>query len=320
MSLRIIYMGSPDFAVGPLAMLIHHGYSIPAVVTVPDKPAGRGQKLRISPVKNFALEKQIPVLQPENLKEESFINQLRSYNPDLQIIVAFRIIPEIIWGLPPMGTFNLHASLLPQYRGAAPINWVLINGEKETGVTTFFLNQNVDTGNIVFQTKTDIHPEETAGELHDRLMEAGSLLVLKTVKAIETGHFEWIEQHTLVSDDLVLKKAPKINKENCQLRWSESTLAIHNRIRGLSPVPGAYAQFTTPDQNILALKIFRSRPRISGFVSTPGQILTDHRTYLGITTLDGIIFLEEVQLPSRKKMHIKEFLRGFTIPEHLKTL
>ncbi|MBP6978765.1 MAG: methionyl-tRNA formyltransferase [Bacteroidales bacterium] len=320
MSLRIVYMGSPDFAIGPLSLLVENGYTIPAVVTVPDKPAGRGQKLSSSPVKRYALSKKIPVLQPENLQDESFIGQLRDLQPDLQIVVAFRILPEIIWKLPPRGTFNLHASLLPQYRGAAPIQWALINGEHETGVTTFFLDKGMDTGKILLQEKVQIHPDETAGELHDRLMETGSLLVLQTVKLIETGHYQILDQSARNPDHQLLRKAPKIRKEDCRLDWNGDSLSLYNRIRGLSPVPGAYTIFEGANRQTFQLKIYRSRIQTGQMDQPPGQILTDHRTYFGITTTDGMIYLDEVQLPSKKRMSVSEFLRGFTLPDNLKIL
>jgi len=313
-------MGSPDFAIGPLSMLIEKGYTIPAVVTVPDKPAGRGRKISISPVKRFAMSRQIPVLQPENLHEESFISQLRNLDPDLQIVVAFRILPEVIWKIPAKGTFNLHASLLPQYRGAAPIQWALINGETETGVTTFFLDKTVDTGKILLQEKVRIHPDETAGELRDRLMAEGSLLVMRTVELIGTGSYTLIDQSIPGPEERFLKKAPKIRKEDCRLDWTSSSLAIHNRIRGLSPAPGAYAEFTIPGKEPFQLKIYRSHLQLSPIHQPPGHIVTDHRSCLGITTGDGIVCLDEVQFPSKKRMTISEFLRGFSLPENLRTL
>ncbi|HOW24919.1 MAG TPA: methionyl-tRNA formyltransferase [Bacteroidales bacterium] len=319
MPLRIIYMGSTAFSMGPLTMLMEHGYDIIAIVTVPDKPAGRGQKLRSSPVKDFALARHIPLLQPDDLRDGLFVSHLNVLRPDMQIVVAFRILPEIVWAIPPLGTFNLHASLLPQYRGAAPINWAIINGEKETGVTTFFLNQKVDTGNILFQTKLDILPGETAGELQERLMGAGALLVLDTVRAIESGHFSVTDQHQLIPDPSVLRKAPKINREDCQLRASDSCMVIHNRIRGLSPDPGAFFLLNR-SENIFPLKAFRSRPLVTTPGHAPGQIVTDHKTCFGVTTPDGIIYLEEVQLPSKNRMPVHEFLKGFSIGENLKTL
>ena len=319
MPLRIIYMGSTDFSIGPLTALMENGYDIPAIVTVPDKPAGRGQKLRYSPVKEYALTNRIPLLQPDLLKEDSFVSQLKGLEPDLQVVVAFRILPEVVWAIPPRGTFNLHASLLPQYRGAAPINWAIINGEKETGVTTFFLNQNVDTGKILFQRKVCILPDETAGELHDRLMAAGTSLVLNTVQAIEKGHFSTIDQQHLVSDPGQLKKAPKISREDCRLNWTGSCIAIHDRIRGLSPDPGAFFLFRRYE-NTFPIKIFRSRAVVTPSDRAPGCITTDHKTCLGITANDGIVYLEEVQLPSKKRMHIREFLKGFPVDENLMLL
>ncbi len=308
-------MGSPDFAVGPLSMLVEKGYTIPAVVTVPDKPAGRGQKISLSPVKRYALAKRIPVLQPENLKDEAFINALHDLQPDLQIVVAFRILPQAVWEIPPKGTFNLHASLLPQYRGAAPIQWALINGERETGVTTFFLDKKVDTGKILLQEKVEIHPDETAGELHDRLMVTGSRLVLQTIGIIETGCYTPIEQSLPGQDDRLLKKAPRIHKEDCRLDWAGSATAVHNRIRGLSPVPGAFAEFTLHGQETFQLKIFRSHVQLCRMDHPPGHIVSDGHTYLGITTSDGMVFLDDVQLPSKKRMPVSEFLKGFNLPQ-----
>jgi methionyl-tRNA formyltransferase len=319
MPFRIIYMGSTRFSIGPLSLLMEHGYDIPAIVSVPDKPSGRGQKLRFSPVKEYALKRRIPLLQPDVLTEHSFVSQLKGFGPDLQIVVAFRILPEIVWTIPPLGTFNLHASLLPQYRGAAPINRAIINGENETGVTTFFLNHTVDTGKILFQKKLDILPDETAGELHDRLMAAGASLVLDTVKAIESGHFSMTDQQSLISDPLVLRKAPKINKEDCQLKWTDSCIAIHNRIRGLSPDPGAFFLFRR-SENVFPLKILRSRAEVMPSDDAPGCLKTDHKTYLGVTTHDGFIYFEEVQLPSKKRMPIREFMKGFPVDENLRLL
>lgn len=319
MPLRIVYMGSPDFAVGPLKELLNNGYQVVAVVTVPDKPAGRGQKLSQSPVKKFALQKHIPVIQPEHLSDEAFIRILQGYHPDLQIIVAFRILPEVIWKLPPQGTFNLHASLLPQYRGAAPINWALINGETETGVTTFFLSQPVDTGHIIFQEKTSILPDETAGELHNRLMELGSYLVVKTVKAIEDGTVNQTNQQSLIRAGTVLKKAPKLSRDDCRIDWNQSMDSVRNKIRGLSPIPGAFTYLGTNQEDTVLLKVFRTSGQPGTPSPHPGKIITDHKSYLAITTNDGIIFLEEVQLESKKRMPVHEFLRGFHVPEIMQT-
>ncbi len=316
MSLRIIYMGSTDFSVGPLTALVDQGFDIPAIVTVPDRPAGRGQKMRYSPVKEYALMKRIPLLQPDLLKEDTFVGQLKEMKPDLQVVVAFSILPEVVWTIPPLGTFNLHASLLPQYRGAAPINWTIINGEEVTGVTTFFLDQNVDTGKILFQRKVDILPDETAGELRHRLMAAGASLVLDTVKAIESSNFRTIDQQNMVSDAGQLKKAPKISREDCHLNWSDSCIAIHNRIRGLSPDPGAFFLFRK-NNDTFPIKVFRSRAVVTHSDHAPGCIATDHKTCFGITTMDGIVYLEEVQLPSKRRMPIREFLMGFPVGENL---
>lgn len=319
MSLRIVYMGSPDFAVGPLKELLNKGYHVAAVVTVPDKPAGRGRKMTPSPVKKFALQKHLPVIQPEHLSDEIFIRTLQGYQPDLQIIVAFRILPEVIWKLPPKGTCNLHASLLPQYRGAAPINWALINGETETGVTTFFLSQSVDTGQIIFQEKTTILPDETAGDLHDRLMEMGTHLVLKTVGAIETGQVDLTDQQTMIRPGTVLKKAPKLTKDDCRIDWKQSMVSVRNKIRGLSPIPGAFTYLGTNPEDAVLLKIYRTSGQPGTPSPHPGEIITDHKSHLGITTTDGVVFLEEVQLASKKRMSVHEFLRGFHVPEIMQT-
>jgi methionyl-tRNA formyltransferase len=314
--MRIVYMGSPDFAVGPLDELLNNHFNVVAVVTVPDKPAGRGKKLTLSPVKKFALKHQIPVLQPENLKNEEFLNQLGFYNPDLQVIVAFRILPEKVWGKPPLGSINLHASLLPQYRGAAPIHWAIINGETETGVTTFFLSSQVDTGKILFQESLPIGDDETAGELHDRLMKAGSALLLKTVKAIDNNDFISTDQHLLFDTERLLKPAPKIFKEDCRINWSISSIRIRNKIRGLCPIPGAFTEIRSPQGIIFSVKIFRvsigpGRPK-----GLPGQIITDNKTFAGITTTDCILHLEEVQLASKSRMGIREFLKGFKLDDN----
>lgn len=310
---RIVFMGTPDFAVGVLDKLIQNRYHIVAVVTVPDKPAGRGKKVHQSPVKLIALKYQIPLLQPVNLKNPVFINNLLSYDADLQIVVAFRMLPKVIWDIPPMGTFNLHASLLPQYRGAAPINWVLINGEKETGVTTFFLDENIDTGKIIFREKTPIGDEETAGELHDRLMAIGGDIVMKTIDSIEKKTHKLIDQADWVRGGETLKKAPKIKKEECRINWNNIAEDIVNLIRGLSPYPGAFTELISPAGEKYLLKIYRATFTREINHSNTKEVSTDGKNFMGIVVKDGIVHIERLQISSRKRMNIAEFLNGFSI-------
>jgi methionyl-tRNA formyltransferase len=308
---RIVFFGTPDFAVTSLEQLVSAGFSVVAAVTAPDKPAGRGLKDKVSPVKEFALENGIPVLQPLNMKAPEFLDQLRSFQPDLQIVIAFRMMPREVWTLPSMGTFNLHASLLPQYRGAAPINRAVMNGEHETGVTTFFINEQIDTGKILFSEKLAIGPDETAGELHDRLMHAGASLVLKTVQRITAGPIDAAGQESMISDTAVLKQAPKIFKEDCRIDWNKDVLAIHHFIRGLSPHPGAFTEILMPDGKMQILKIYRARPEQNDSISLPGKFYSDGKTYLKVGAKNGFIHLEEVQLSGRKVMNSGDFLRGF---------
>lgn len=301
--LRIIYMGTPDFAVPALEKLIESKFNIVAVVTAPDKPKGRGQKLATSPVKDCAVRHNIPVLQPTNLKDPEFIKTLASYQANLQIVVAFRMLPEAVWDMPEIGTFNLHASLLPQYRGAAPINWAIINGETETGVTTFFLKHAIDTGDILFQEKEPIHPDDDAGSLYERLMHKGANLVVTTVSAIAAGNYKSIQQN--VSGEEV-KHAPKIFKETCEIDWNQSSKDILNFIRGLSPYPTAW---TTIDNKLL--KIYRASAtiKVANFLK-PGEYKTDNKTFFDIRTGDGMITIEELQLEGKRKMSVEELLRG----------
>ncbi|MCX6266595.1 MAG: methionyl-tRNA formyltransferase [Bacteroidetes bacterium] len=308
---RIVFYGTPDFAVATLEQLVVAGFTVAAVVTAPDKPAGRGLKEKTSPVKNFALLHGIPVLQPLNMKDSGFLEQLNLYNPDLQIVIAFRMMPKLVWALPPMGTFNLHASLLPQYRGAAPINRAIINGERETGVTTFFLNDEIDTGKILLFEKVTIAPDETAGELHDRLMKAGAFLVLKTVQQIVSGEIEEIPQETLIVDHAALKQAPKIFKEDCRIDWNQDVTTIHNFIRGLSPHPGAFTEWNSADDGIYSLKILRAAPEEMEAACQPGEFLTDGKSFLKVAAKNGFIHLLELQLAGRKVMNTADFLRGF---------
>lgn len=299
--MKIVFMGTPEFAVSSLDILVQNGYEIVGVITVPDKPAGRGHKLQQSAVKKYALEHNLPILQPEKLKDPVFIEQLQALNADLQVVVAFRMLPAVVFQMPRYGTFNLHASLLPQYRGAAPINWAVINGDTESGVTTFFIEQQIDTGNIIFQEKTPIAPNQTAGELHDVLMDIGAKLVLKTVQAIEAGNCTTQPQPNLPE----LRPAPKIFTETCRINWQQPTAQVYNFVRGLSPYPAA---FTTLHDKIL--KIYQAKPIIEMYNQTAGTFVTDQKTYLHIATADGWIDVLELQMEGKKRMGVQEFLRG----------
>lgn len=308
--LRILFMGTPEFAVECLRPLVDGGYNIVAVVTMPDKPAGRGHKLQYSAVKEYALSVGLPILQPERLKDETFLQTLRDLHIDLQIVVAFRMLPEVVWNMPPLGTFNLHASLLPQYRGAAPINWAMINGEEQTGVTTFFLKHEIDTGDVIFQDKTPISPNENVGELHDRLMMMGGKLVKQTVDAILEDNVPQQPQEQLTEGEL--KPAPKIFKDTCQINFSQSTRNIHNFVRGLSPYPGAWCELTLPGMDTpVVVKVYAAHPEyITNVTVTSGCMETDGKTYLKVATQDGYIYLDEVQLPGKKRMQIRDMLNG----------
>ena len=304
-------MGTASFAVPSLEVLLRKGYSISAVVTAPDKPAGRGQKIRYSPVKVFATENNIPLLQPEKLKDETFVTSLQKLKPDLQIVVAFRMLPKIVWEIPTLGTFNLHASLLPQYRGAAPINHAIINGENETGVTTFFIDEKIDTGKIILRDKTDINDHESAGELHDRLMILGADLVLKTVKLIESGKPLLTDQES-EEKILELKPAPKIFREQCLIDWKWEVRQINNFIRGLSPVPCAFSRVELRSGMIKNIKIFSCEIKEPGNpAENPGNISSDGKTYLEVSGKDGLILPGKIQVEGKKAMHISDFLRGF---------
>jgi methionyl-tRNA formyltransferase len=303
--LRIVFMGTPQFAVPSLQSLYEAGYPVVGVVTAPDKPAGRGLQISRSAVKEYALEKGLKILQPEKLKSPGFIEELRSLKADVQIVVAFRMLPEIVWNMPPLGTINLHASLLPQYRGAAPVNWAIINGEKETGVTTFKLQQEIDTGHILLQQSVPVTGEETAGMLHDVLMHTGAGLLLETVNQLEKGTLREIPQ-PLHTPDEILQHAPKIFTETGEIHWNKNTLDIYNLIRGLSPYPAAFTYL-----NGKKLKIFSSRKETGEKAKEPGKIFTDHKRYLKFSTNDGYISLLEIQLEGKKKMNIADFLRGW---------
>ncbi len=305
---RIVFMGTPEFAVPSLQILVDNGYDVAGVVTAADKWGGRGkQQLLQSAVKRFAVERGLPVLQPEKFKDPAFLEQLAALEANLQVIVAFRMLPEAVWRMPALGAFNLHGSLLPKYRGAAPINWAVINGETETGVTTFFLNAEIDTGDILLQERMPIGPDETAGEVHDRMMVLGAQVVLKTVKAIESGSYTLCRQ-----DDAPACKAPKLFHETCRIDFSQNAAAVHNFIRGLSPYPGAWTML-----NGLELKILRSRPAAGNAPGPPGRCFTDHKTYLSFATADGRLDVLELQLQGRRRMEIIEFLKGYRFPPDL---
>lgn len=310
-TIRIIFMGTPEFAVASLEKLVKEKYNVVAVVTVPDKPAGRGQKLQESEVKQFAIQNNIPVLQPEKLKSQEFLDQLQSFAPDLQIVVAFRMLPEVVWKFPKLGTFNLHGSLLPQYRGAAPINRAVMNGETKTGVTTFFLQQEIDTGNIIFQEEIPIGENETAGEIHDRMMHVGANLVAKTVDAIAAGDVPQIPQSSLVKLGEEIKSAPKIFRDDCKINWEWSGNKIHNHIRGLSPYPAAWTELHRQSGEIILLKFFKSKLIPGNQNLKPGTIIDK----LDIAVPDGVIEILEIQAPGKKKITAAEFLRGFKFQE-----
>src|SRR4051812_42355498 len=294
--MRIVFMGTPQFAVASLDELVKAGSDIVGVVTAPDKPAGRGQKVNESAVKQYAVENGLTVLQPTNLKDPAFLDELKALGADLQVIVAFRMLPEAVWNMPPRGTINLHASLLPQYRGAAPINWVLINGEKESGVTTFFLKHEIDTGDILFTEKVTLTGQETAGELHDRLMNKGAGLLVKTVKAIESGRYNEHPQTQIITES-ELQHAPKLTKELSVIDWTQPVEKIYNLIRGLSPAPAAS---TTLNGKIL--KVYRAEYQLTEPAIQPGGFLTDNKTSLKFAAADGFICPTDVQLEGKKRM------------------
>ena len=310
--IRIVFMGTPDFAVESLKALVESDYQVVGVITAPDKPAGRGRQLSESAVKQYALENNLIVLQPEKLKNPEFIAELASLKADLQIVVAFRMLPEMVWNMPPMGTFNLHASLLPQYRGAAPLNWAIINGETETGVTTFLLSHEIDTGQIIFQKKVNIAENDTVGNLHDRMMTIGSELVLKTVDALAEGKVDPIDQTQLIDHTERIKQAPKIFKEDCRIDWTKDTESVRNLIRGLSPYPTAWTELVHPEKNeILTAKIYAANSDNSNLPAAPGTIQTDGKKYLKIACPDGWLSITDIQLSGKKQMKIDELLRGF---------
>ena len=315
--LRIVYMGTPDFAVEPLRCLIQGGYNVVGVITMPDKPAGRGHKIQYSPVKQYALEHRLPLLQPEKLKDETFVEELRAWKADLQIVVAFRMLPEVVWNMPRLGTFNLHASLLPQYRVAAPINWAVINGDKETGITTFFLKHEIDTGEVIQQVRVPIGDTDNVGIVHDKLMMLGGRLVTETVDAILAGTVESIPQEKMVQVG-ELRLAPKIFKDTCRIDWNQSVKRIYDFIRGLSPYPAAWTELVQPDGAVVVLKIFETEKIFQSHQLEPGTLLTDGKTYIRVATMDGMIEIHSLQLPGKKRLKTDELLRGFHLTEEYK--
>ena len=312
-NLRIVYMGTPEFAVESLRCLVEGGYNVVGVITMPDKPAGRGHKIQFSPVKQYALEHNLPLLQPEKLKDETFIAALKAWRADLQIVVAFRMLPEIVWSMPRYGTFNLHASLLPQYRGAAPINWAVMNGDTETGITTFFLKHEIDTGEVIQQVKVPISDTDDVGIVHDRLMLLGGKLVIETVDAIINGTVKSIpqEEMAVVGE---LRPAPKIFKDTCRIDWNNTVKKIYDHVRGLSPYPAAWTKLHQPDDEMLSpVKIYQTEKIVKAHTYRAGSIETDGKTYLHVAVADGFIDVKSLQFPGKKRLSTEELLRGFKI-------
>jgi len=319
-SLRIVYMGTPEFAVAPLDALIEAGCNVVGVITNPDKPAGRGQKIQESAVKKYALEKGLPILQPEKFRNETFLSELKALNADLQVVVAFKMLPEMVWNMPKYGTLNLHASLLPHYRGAAPINWAIMNGDKESGVSTFLLQKEIDTGNVIFQEKVQIGENDNLETLHDNLMEIGSKLVVKTVRAIEANDYPQIPQEDLVAEGESLKIAPKIFKDDCKINWSTSIENIHNHIRGLSPYPAAWTELYDTTNKKVAVKVYAANKEIESHSHPIGSLLSDKKTYLKVAVDGGFLNLTTIQMAGKKRMQIGDFLRGFQQIDNFKLL
>jgi len=309
--MRIVFMGTPDFAVESLRILVENNYEVVGVITMPDKPAGRGHKVQYSAVKQYALDQNLRLLQPEKLKDDSFLDELSSLNADLQIVVAFRMLPEVVWNMPKFGTFNLHASLLPQYRGAAPINWAIINGDKETGATTFFLTHEIDTGKIILQEKLPIAETDNVGIVHDNLMVMGAKLVKKTVDMLIGGEIDAVDQVQFIHSGVELKAAPKIFKETCQIDLSWNVERVYNFVRGLSPYPAAWVELQFPNQaEKMVLKIFETEKEFCTQELAIGTVVTDGKKYAKIALEDGFICLKSVQVAGKKRMDIGELLRG----------
>ena len=332
--LRIVYMGTPDFAVEALRCLVEGGYNVVGVITMPDKPAGRGHKLQYSPVKQYALDHSLPLLQPEKLKNEEFLDALRAWQADLQIVVAlneefldalrawqadlqivvaFRMLPEVVWNMPRLGTFNLHASLLPQYRGAAPINWAVINGETETGITTFFLKHEIDTGEVIQQVRVPIADTDDVGIVHDKLMMLGGKLVTETVDAILDGTI-----HSIPQEEMEVTGELKIFKETCRIDWKQPVKRIYDFVRGLSPYPSAWTELIHPDGTTVVLKVFETEKIIKPHNLETGSLLTDGKTYIHVAAQDGFVSIRSLQLPGKKRLKTDELLRGFHLDNSFK--
>ena len=319
--LRIVYLGTPDFAVEPLRRLLENqqacpscGYEIVGVVTMPDKMINkRGNQLLMSPVKQYAVAAGLPVLQPESLKDETFQEALRAWRADLQIVVAFRMLPESVWNMPRLGTFNLHASLLPQYRGAAPINWAIINGDKETGVTTFFLKHEIDTGDVIYRDVVVIDEKDNAGSLHDKLMLQGGDTVMRTVEAIVNGNVTAIAQDAMYASELDLRPAPKIFRDTCRISWEKSVGEIYDFVRGMSPYPAAWLELVDSEEKIVAMKVYEVAKEYCNHNIEAGTLLTDGKSYVKVAVEGGYVSLLDVQLAGKKRMPVADLLRGFDI-------
>ena len=307
-SLRIVYMGTPDFAVEPLKALVDGGYNVVGVITMPDKPSGRGLKVQESAVKRYANQVGLPILQPEKLRDETFIDVLKSWNPELGVVIAFRMLPEVVWNMPIYGTINLHASLLPDYRGAAPINWAIINGEKTTGVTTFLLNHQIDEGDILLRKEIPILPEDDAGTLHDKLMYMGADVLIQSVELIAQGKANFTQQSNITNANNT-KNAPKIFKNDCKIDWTQDCEVIHNKIRGLSPYPAAYADIVT-DAGDISVKVFKSSFQRGNFGTDTGISIGEHKDRIDICTCNGIVTIYELQVAGKRRMSVADFLNG----------
>ena len=312
-ALRIIYMGTPEFAVVPLARLMDAGANVVSVITAPDRPAGRGKKIRYSPVKEFALSNGLPLLQPANLKDPAFVARLHALDPHLQVVVAFRMLPEVVWRVPLLGTFNLHASLLPDYRGAAPINHVLINGETHTGVTTFLIDEKIDTGQVLLQEETSIGDRETAGELHDRLMEMGAGLVLQTVEKLADGDIEPVSQESLAAPGKQLHEAPKLTREDGRIKWDRHGKELFNLVRGLSPYPGAFTTLTRKDNTPVLCKIYSASFEKASHRHETATMISDGKSSLKVAVRDGYLHVHSIQQEGKRRMGIREFLAGINL-------